>query len=331
MAVLEFLVDTAQLAVGHSMIEAFITPQVNSEMNTALRAQGSSSKGVWPFLSAKSSFWFHVVYATDNNDTDNPPMTFRGNGVELFRLVTRSNGDMAAEYHDGTSWTQVGTDVAVAYTSGVQIDIQFVMSDTVGVFDVYFDGVLGPSLAGGDTIFRGESNIDDIYFQSHSNGSSNESYFQEPLLADEDTTKFSCQYILPSADGNYTVWDGGEADVDNLLYQTDYEETSMGSNTADQRQSFSMVADFDAKYDTNHDVIAAIPYANSRKAFNSGLDLRLFTRISATDYDNSNKTVETRKQGTTVYEVLGTDPSTASAWASPAAIEGAEFGVQSRT
>lgn len=288
---------------------------------------GSTDKAEHTFAAARagsSDYWFHFSVSMVSDAGDFPFCTLRGNGTDLFRLVSINTTEhWKVEYYNGSSWTQVGSDITTPAQS-VFIDIHLNMDNSTGVFDVYLDGVQQTSLAGGDTIFTSETNITSVFLERTGTGGNDDATFSNFIGADEDTREMRISEVTTSSAGNYQQWSGSEIDVDDDGFWGGVDSTFITSDAANEKVTYNMIGE-SAVYDTDFDVVGVWSLVRARSV-GTGLDLQSLLRISATDYNSSSQSL-TGAFAEYEFEYL-TDPSTASAWADATAVEAAEMGFE---
>jgi hypothetical protein len=276
------------------------------------------------FSAASADFWLHdVIWTASLAATSGEFVRVYSGGTQRIAVkVNSTSGDLVVQKWNGSAWVTLlttATGVIVGNTRFV-LDLHVVLGNP-GKIALYINGAVVAADATLDVSFSGVTGFDKVRLSNARTSSSN-TYHSEVIVADWNTIGSKIVSKAPDANGNYTAWTGVYTDIDDISGGSDV----LASGSANQRESFSM-ADFPAL--SGSEVIAAVGMGISALRDAGGpQNVNMFTRIASTDYDGADRTLNA---ATTNRQVLWqVSPATSAAW-TVAEINGAEFGVRSRT
>lgn len=224
---------------------------------------------------------------------------------------------------NGSSWVLLGTsDYLYSESSAPALDFYFSLGNP-GRVSVYGDGVPIISVAGIDLSFI--SSLDAIRVQQNGGTSNMLPTYRYVIVADFNTINAQVRTKTPDANGTYTAWTTGAAfgNIDEVTPDANF----ASSATANQRFSFTST-DFSALGTNEVIENVRLSYQANRDAAGPQ-NINAFLRVSGTDYDGADQTLDVT--ATRRYRDWTTNPNTAAAWASAAAVNGIEAGLRSRT
>lgn len=269
--------------------------------------------------------WFHTRWgaaATGGIANGRSIIEFRNSaGVGVLRLWSITAG-YQLQYWNGSTWTTIGSTMAITTVNGRTWDIKCLIDNTVGHFAAYVDGVLQHELTGDTDLFSGSA-VDHIILQSW--GATNERFQSEMIFADASTLGFRLATLVPNGNGANTAWTGTFADVDEAdANDADF----LSSATASQVETMTMT-----NLSANAAMLTPIAVINSARARNAASgpqNLQLAVRSGGTDYFGSNVSGLNTSFTSGFQEIWHNNPNTASAW-TPTDIDGMEIGDKSIT
>jgi len=271
--------------------------------------------------------WIHfVATAISAWQTANHWLEIFSGGTKRLGVVIGSGNTLIVQKWNGSSWSTILTSgltpacLNTASTPGV-IDIHLVVGNP-GRFSMYVNGAPLVSDAALDLSFSGIAGFDKLRFQG--SGASFQVVISEIIVASHNTIGSKVVSRVPDANGNYTAWTGTFADID---------ETTLGGGTdyiigaADGDRESWTHTNFTALGASESISTVGMACAAQRDAAGPQ-SLNMFTRISSTDYDKANETINVAI--THVTKFWDTNPNTSAAW-TIAGLDAAEFGVRART
>jgi hypothetical protein len=245
-----------------------------------------------------------------------------------LRWTNVTTGALEIRKWNGASWDSLATGTLAAAiifgtTNSYRIFDVHIKLGNPGAIRLYCQEILVISDDTVDLTWSGVTDLDKVVFNSLGATAARDAYYSEVLVTDWSTIAGKVVSKGPDANGNYQEW-GNSAfgNVDEVVAGADFAT----SGTADQRTCYSMGA-FPA-LGTNEAIAAVQMAATANRDAAGPQNANLFTRISSTDYHGSDKSLNVA--ATFVQQKWETSPATAAAW-TIAEINGAEFGVRSRT
>lgn len=302
----------------------------NSRIALRMRGTGGSAANGYEatYNATATNHWVHCYARHDrggfHTTVNNLISIFDQAGVERIGLFTDMSNTTYMRTWSG-SWTQRTTTFTTSLNGVTQpFDIYVKLGGTgVGEIRLYINGApAGSTLF--DTTFGGAvTGFSKARFNSCGGDSSDISYLSEVIVADWNTIGSKLVTAYPSAAGTYNEWTGaGYTAIDEALTAGDI----VTSGTADQRISAD-VSTVPAL--ASGEVIAGVKLAAwASKDLGGPQNMNFFSRISGTDYNGSDKALQTVIGS--VVEYMETSPATATAW-TLSEVNAAEFGVRSRT
>lgn len=241
------------------------------------------------------------------------------------RYTDVTTGALELRKWNGSSWDSLATTTnASAILSGTNTKVVFdfyVKLGNPGEFRMYVGEVLVWSLTGLDLTWSGVTALDKVRWNTWT--TTRTIYVSECLVTDWSTLFGKLVLRTTSANGSYSEWAGaGYTAVDDFTPTSDY----MASDTADQRVTFTMASFPALGSGESIATIKASAYALRDAA--GPQNINLMTRISSTDYHDSNQALSVAS--TTVSKQWDLSPATAAVW-TVTEINGAQFGARSRT
>lgn len=163
--------------------------------------------------------WVHAfIYSSGSSNNDEADAFFIANGtLKAFGLrfdSTPTPDELSIMKYDGSVLVKVGS-VAVNTPGTVEIDIQFKIHDTTGIFRVYRNGALVYEFLG-DTLVTGYTSFNRLYLQSPYTGGTNSSgwAYSQVMISSNNTVGTKLKTLVPTANGTHTDWTGVFTDVD---------------------------------------------------------------------------------------------------------------------
>ena len=244
----------------------------------------------------------------------------------LFRLRRPSETTWRLEYYNGSAWVTTeatfgggpGSDTALH-----RLDLHLVLSNTVGLFEVYKDGALLAALSVSDTILTAATTINRIrIYASGYISTTTDAQVSGVIVANEDTRPLVLTQLSPTGAGATSGWTGAYTDIDETGFSdVDFIE----SLTAAQVSTFAF-EDMPAGV-ASHTIEAVVVAGRGRVGVSSPTSIGAVARVGATDYDNPLEiALDTSYSG--FQSIMAINPATSAAW-SHAAVNSAEFGVKS--
>ena len=270
------------------------------------------------------SFYSYMGTATAAT-ADGVPFQVNGGGVELFRLKA-TNGAYGLEYHNGGSWTATGTKVAVPTNTLFRNDVHIVVHDSTGTLTWYVDGteVTESTFGPGDTLRRGESNVDSVEF-AHTLSAGAVSYASAVFISDTDSRLIHYAQDPIDGAGAETDWTGAYTDIDEIgVDHTDFIQGALNGDKA----TYTFAA-LDAVFNTTAYTIVGLGVsARAVKGATGPANLQLAVRENVTNGFSGNKALTGMWK--LHQHMFPLNPDTASAWTFAEA-DAAEVGVQAIT
>lgn len=303
--------------VTHSLPFAFLKGDSQASYLTFDFSTSSLTEG-WLFT------W--IDSPTEQDDAE-PLLLLSGPTSDLFRLVADGTGsitNLKAQYYNG-SWNDIGS-LSVAPASSVRsrIDIHWNIADSGGEFTVYIGQTLALTTTG-DTKYTADTTVDTATFTSP------DGIYQlylGPVVVDSvDTRGLTWSSVICTSNGTYTEWSQDEPFVDNPVGG---DATGLESQADADGERFTLnFPAINATLDSYTPELVCIAI-ESEATTNDPLYVKPLVRISSTDYNPAEAgSVQPIPTYESVYFFkMENDPSTGSPWASHAAIEGAEMGVE---
>ena len=271
--------------------------------------------------------WCRFMYDMARGDADKPFVTFRGATADLLRIVcattTSSSSPLRFEYYDGAAWVQIGADVPASENNN--IDIQWTISDTVGVFRFFASGVLLLEFTG-DTLRAGDTAIESVTFTSADEYFVYETSFWHIFIDSVDSRGLNLTQDYAQTNGFYnTMSNGTYTSVDDypnnstaylsyLIADADGEKFTAPMNTVNTTLASTGVVETV--------FLTAWGVANAEPA----LYLKPLVRKASIDY-TPGASVQFNATDDLIYGVeLAVDPSTGAPWASVADVQAFEYG-----
>lgn len=278
-------------------------------------------------IGSQVDVWLHFLVREGSGGTqsDGTRVEFfdEGEGQQIM-IIEGDNGEINLEYWNGASLTEVAPGFFL--TSSLQTwDVHCKIDNSTGEFAIYRGGALLASFTG-DTDLNSTSLTVERVRLSTGHNSSQDNFFSEVILADEDTRGMRLKMLETSANGTNTAWTGDQTDVND-----ESDGTFISSGTAGQIETYAManVAAAQADFET-------IALVVSSRARNDGggapQNIRHAIRQGGTNYfGGSNLTLTTAfLGGPNTQTVFTTDPDTAAAW-NNTGLDSMEVGVDSVT
>lgn len=278
-------------------------------------------------FSALSSLWLQFYFYSDifggaTGDIVNIKDT--ETGTILFQIGSTSSGSLLTlRYWNGSSFVSVAVASRVhSNNTRYKFDINLVISDTVGIFNIYLNDVLVLSYTG-DTKWTSATTVSCIEFL---NGYTSSFWYNYSgvILADEDTRALVFHQEQPTANGANTAWTGGYTDVAKL---TRNDSTFIESGTANQVETYTS-GDVNSALNS-HTVKAVVLALRARKGSTGPQNLQGAVRQSGADYFSSNVGALSAAFASK-NAVMLVNPATSATW-TISEINAAEFGVKSIT
>lgn len=259
-------------------------------------------------------------------------MIFSGPTTDLFKFtIINGSEHWTFEYWNGSSWTVLHTETVSNMSVRRRYDIHWLLSDTVGVLELYLGGSLLASIAGGDTLFTADTTVDTIKFP-HNTSNTNNDVRLGPLIVDSvDTRKLVPWETVSSNSGFYAEYTGPEANLDSS-WGFNSSATPVQFDADGQRGSFPW--DGYGGPITNAWSVEACAVIVKGKALTApGQHLEGLVRVGSIDYVGQNsKPVLAGSESTYAYRLdFNIDPSTSLPWADPNTLDAAELGYKVTT
>lgn len=252
-------------------------------------------------------------------------ISFYGTAFSTTNPLVRLNGGsgnttMFGEYWNGTAMTNFATSLTSSGMNGLhRYDIHCKIADSGGVFEVYRDGVLDLSWAGGDTKYTVATGVNRITFGTAGVGTTQ---FSAIIVATEDTRAMRMTQQLPNAAGALSQWSGAYTDIDETGFNdADLISTSVTGNIS----TFAFPAINAAFNSPSYEVAAVIESIRASSSVAADTDVAAVIRTSGTNYESGALGVNASVG--TFQHVWNVNPNTSLAWTYSQA-SGAEIGVK---
>lgn len=271
--------------------------QDTSFTRSATYSPGGVSYAEGPGWSAVQDIWVHgYFYAPTINQT---LFQLFNSGTANFRLTTTSGTALRMEYLSGAStWTQLGSDVPVAYNTPQYIDVHF-KTGASGEAALYLGGTERTTASGSYTY---SADIDNFRLIGGLAGISG------LAIADEPTIGWRVMQGYMSGAGADTAWTGDYSSVDEAaLSDADF----INSGTANQVETFTFTLPQSL---TGYVPRAVCVSARARRGAGGPQNLQLALRSSGTTYFSGSKALGL---GYEAYQhIWETNPATSADWLS---------------
>lgn len=275
------------------------------------------------FSATEDDVWLHFSAGMGASPASTIPFckVYSG-GTQRVALRWNTSNVIQVQTWNGSSWTTVLTTPINTLQNSTRYDIDLhLVVGNPGKAALYVNGAVVAADAALDLSFGGISGFDKARFQVTSSGTGSVQ-FSEVIAADWNTIGAKIVSKAPDANGNYTAWTGAFGDIDETSGGSD---VISGASNGD-RESFSL-ADFPALTGSQAIAAVGVGWIGLRDA-SGPQNINAFTRISSTDYDGADRTLNTA--ATPRQKIWETSPATSVAW-TIAEINGAEFGFRART
>ena len=172
---------------------------------------GNGTYAITPELAPFTSIWAHF-YVADPRTGLHSKIMFRESIASNKAIAIRgSYADLLITSYNGTTHTTLVTATDVLTYDPTAFDVQLISYGAAGTVNVYANGVLIATYTG-DLTVCGAASLSCFYFGS----ASNDEFFSEIIIADEDTRLMRLKTLAPNADGDTNDWTGAYTDVDEL-------------------------------------------------------------------------------------------------------------------
>ena len=300
---------------------SFISPDVVEGVNIG-RATQPLVAGL-QFTPTADVWVSFYAYATRTSSGALPFCVLSGGGVELFRLYQKTPGAII-QYHNNTSWVDSGTTFTQPNNTAIRFDFHVVIHDTTGTLTVYQNGAekTSTTFAAGDTLLRGEANVDDVRFDNHQ---ANDSFYLSAVLV-SDTDSRLIRYAQRALDGagSETDWSGAYTDINES--GVDESDVIQSGTTAD-KATYTFAA-LPTALNTGYTVVGVGVSARASKGATSPANLQLAARHGTTNGFSASKSLTNMWK--VHQDIFILNPDTASAWTFAEA-DAAQVGVQAIT
>lgn len=298
---------------------------ISTASRYAMKVQQGVSEIKLALSATATEIWMHAYIYQEAVGASDYIYFETAAGVAGWKIALEANGRYSVYKYSGASWgSALATSASpVLVSDGGQIDVHLKIHAT-GTFNVYKNGTLVVTYAGDTT---GDSaNIGLIHFYGQSSSSNDMDLSQVVVTDTVDTRGWVLATLTPSGAGTTNNWTGAYTDIDDTTYdETDY----LSVATTAQLATFA-AANIDAAYTGATVKAVAVALRAKIDIASAIVNLKAALRVSGTDYLSANLVGPTNDavshSGQAVWE---TDPSTAAAWASLAAVNAAEVGLKS--
>lgn len=301
-------VDFAAQAEGWLHFRAYDedTSQAGSATFTfRLVDSGSGEVGVFQLTNDFTDYEVDILNTSPTGWTIPSSSIF---GQLKFHVTTKTEAN--------TRWENSGI---LADDSSYTVDFHWVISDTVGVMDMYINGVLVTHFSG-DTLRLTQTTVDRLEL-SNGNSSTNGVIFSEVIVADEDTRGMRVVTLTPDGNGASTAWTGDVTDIDETALN---DVDLITTNTTAQEELFTsgnLVND-------HYDVLAFVVGFRGQDDVTDVQQVAAMLRTNSLNFNGATQPMPAAFAGH--YEVWNLNPDSAAAW-TPAQIDAIEYGVEAIT
>lgn len=261
--------------------------------------------------------------------TLNPILIFESAGTTQVGIRVTTGGLLEAyRLTSTTAGTSLGTSSSgLTVNTWHYVEVEVTISDTVGVFNIYIDGVSVLALTAQDTRNGAPTTIDTFRFGHHNTGvgSTGGTFLYDDLYMVDAATKLGerrVEYCAPTADTaqkdftpnaggtNYTQVDEAQSNGD-----TDYVQASTVGNT--DRYTHGGLSSTPATVDA----VQVVAFAEKTDATARSIALQVKSGSTTSDGSNLTLAASYGRFG----RLLLTDPDTAAAW-TPSGVNNLAFG-----
>lgn len=265
-------------------------------------------------------YWLHFNFYSPRFDSDS-----NGSFLSFTNLAAQTIAKV--ELLGGLFYAQAVGDTTVdggTFTVLIGTLTTFDVKVSVGaniVVTVYMNGTLASTATAANVggklgIVKTQFDNDDIV----ENYSTQNLFYSEVIITDgEDTRGWRLSTLTPTADGFYTDWAGGHAELTN-----DVSLSGVSSGIADERYSYAKSAYAGAASPAS--IRAVIASALGSKGVTGPQNFNHFLRIASTNYDATSQTFVDPLEP--VIAVWDNNPNTAAPW-TVAGLATFEAGLQS--
>lgn len=226
--------ESLSLAVGSTFANG--TNGRDTAFFAASNAAQSGTRESYGAFAAQTSLWFHAICAsgaTASLTAGASILAFSNGTTAQLRLTATSNSTTTnleikvEKTTDGTTYTQLGSDVFLMPAATMTYDFEIVTGGS-GTFKVWRDGKSVFSFTGDVTT---QTTINRVAFSSHH--TSAVSSWSEMIAADSTTIGMKLFQMWPNAAGDTVTWTGAYTTIDDTTYdETDYIETNTVNNVS---------------------------------------------------------------------------------------------------
>lgn len=299
----------------HTIACPGINPTADGQVEFNISAQA--------YADCWASFYTHSTAL----QTGRPIAVLKGATTELLRIATTGTaGDTVFQYWNGSAWVTIGSALgtnldAAGSGASTRFDIHCKLHGSTGEFKVYVDGVDKATLSG-NTLFTADTTANALIFRA--GHASFDSEYGHIFVDSVDTRGLFVDNGMPSSNGTYAEWNGGEPDVDNIMYAPTYANEFATGDAHGKRMllNFGSIAAAYSGFTVEGVVIAWVGQAVAEPAFY----LKPITRV-ASDYAPPGSVQPTSPLRLTYGFRLDNNPATGAPWASQAAVNGQQMGL----
>lgn len=306
----------------------------NNYVASAMRFNGGSPPDSASFdissLSLGAGYIDVGIEAAANATADRPVIVLSGASTDLLRIsVINASEHWMVEYWNGSAWTQIGSDItATPLSTASKITIGFDLDNAAGEFIVSQNGAVVASLTSADTLTTADTTIDFVTLQACATAATTDTFFWMLIVDDADTTTLFVDERFADANGGETDWSGGEPEIDEYINAAD-EANFISADANLERETFAFESS--AAAIAAYTVEAVVLAIRARATADPGLYVQGIARKSATNYEGDNSVQPAAGAFANYNLEFEVDPDGGGAWASVAAVENYELGLQAQS
>lgn len=251
-----------------------------------------------------------------------------GNIVARLQKLTGANLQM--QRWSGTAFVVVGPGILPSTGTRFEIDVHIKIHASAGVFEWYHSGLLVDRVTG-NTVFYSGADVSNFGLGSAASalvlGSTNNTFWSQIILADEDTRGMKLATLRPNAAGSNSGWTGAYTDIAEV--GTINDATLINSASVGQVSTFGL-SNLSAAASVLYPIAVCVS-ARASAVVSSPLNIDAAVRVSGTNYFSSSSYPGLISGlGPVLTRSFPLNPATAAPWTA-ADVNALEAGYRSAT
>lgn len=262
----------------------------------ARAAMNDNAAAHGPAYGGLSEAWFRFRSGSQNvnwgtNRTLAEIKNSAGTGVLRLQSGATTTDTFRLQYWDGAAYQDIGSTFFFRMGDGMFYDIHAKIDGSTGIFRFYGNGYLYAEQTG-DTDHYSGSNLDSFHLTTPSQFNGRQ--FSEVIVSNSDTRNMRVHTHAPSADGTYSAWTNGFANIDEAATS---DADMISSTNIGDIESF-VLGDLGAFAQLNSTIEAVMVAFRGRNSATGPQNIDAFIRTNSNDYQlTPSQAVTTSFQG----------------------------------